>query len=277
MVRLPRRIWLQLAILAAVTLIAGGVMAFGFVNVPALMGIGRYNVTLQLPASGGLYPTSVVTYRGSEIGRVTSIDVTPDGVRANLKLQSSTKIPSDVSAAVHSRSAVGEQFVELTPKEGDDTSRPLGDGDVIPVGSTQIRPISVACWTPPTERCRRSRTTISRPWSTKPTRRSRDSAGTVPHRRRIDVARERCSQEPGFDHPSHRPVTSGAQLPSADGGFDRRVGGSDVVGHRAAEGARHRLRRSAQYRRPRARRGHSTVRPGRSCPSCASGQSGQPR
>ena len=65
MLRLPRRIWIQLAIMAAVTLIAGGVMAFGFVNVPALVGIGRYNVTLQLPASGGLYPTSVVTYRGS--------------------------------------------------------------------------------------------------------------------------------------------------------------------------------------------------------------------
>ena len=57
-----------------------------------------------------------------------------------MKLQSSTKIPSDVSAAVHSRSAVGEQFVELTPKDGDDTSRPLGDGDVIPVGSTEIPP-----------------------------------------------------------------------------------------------------------------------------------------
>ena len=117
MLRLPRTVWIQLAILAAVTVIACGVMAFGFVNVPALLGIGRYNVTLELPASGGLYPTSVVTYRGSEIGRVTSIDVTRDGVRAVLKLDSSTPVPSDVSAAVHSRSAVGEQFVELTPRE----------------------------------------------------------------------------------------------------------------------------------------------------------------
>ena len=74
-------------------------MAFGFVKVPALLGIGRYNVTVELPASGGLYPTSVVTYRGSEIGRVTSIDVTPDGVRAVLKLDSSTPVPSDVYAA----------------------------------------------------------------------------------------------------------------------------------------------------------------------------------
>lgn len=140
MVRLPRRIWIQLAILAVVTLVSGSVMAFGFVNVPALLGIGRYNVTLDLPSSGGLYPTSVVTYRGSEIGRVTSIDVTPDGVRAILKLQSSTKIPSDVSAAVHSRSAVGEQFVELSPRSESDDSRPLRDGDVIPVERTQVPP-----------------------------------------------------------------------------------------------------------------------------------------
>jgi phospholipid/cholesterol/gamma-HCH transport system substrate-binding protein len=141
MVRLPRRIWIQLGILALVTVIAVSVMAFGFVNVPALVGIGRYNVTLDLPQSGGLYPSSVVTYRGSEIGRVTSIAVTPDGVRAVLKLQSSTKVPSDVTAAVHSRSAVGEQFVELSPRGGDgDKTRPLGDGDVIPVGSTEIPP-----------------------------------------------------------------------------------------------------------------------------------------
>ena len=141
MVRLPRSVWIQLAIMAVVTVIAGGVMAFGFVNLPALVGIGRYDVTLELPQSGGLYRSSVVTYRGYEIGRVKSIDVTPDGIRAVLKLDSSTKIPSDVTAAVHSRSAVGEQFVELSAQgSDDDSSRPLRDGDVIPVGRTQIPP-----------------------------------------------------------------------------------------------------------------------------------------
>ena len=68
-------------------------MAFGFVKVPALLGIGRYTVTVDLPASGGLYPTSVVTYRGTEIGRVTSVDVTRDGVRAVLKLDSRQRFP----------------------------------------------------------------------------------------------------------------------------------------------------------------------------------------
>ena len=57
-----------------------------------------------------------MTYRGTEIGRVKSVDVTRDGVRAVLTLDSDTKVPADVTAAVHSRSAIGEQFVELTPQ-----------------------------------------------------------------------------------------------------------------------------------------------------------------
>ena len=181
MVRLPRSVWIQLAILALVTVIAGGVMAFGFVNVPALVGIGRYNVTLELPSSGGLYPTSVVTYRGSEIGRVTSIDVTPDGVRAVLKLESSTKIPSDVSAAVHSRSAVGEQFVELSPQGETTTNRSrCATAMSFPSAGRRFRRTSVACSTPRTELCRRSRRTTCAPWSTKRTRRSPVSARNCP-------------------------------------------------------------------------------------------------
>ena len=138
--RLSRRIWTQLAILASVTVISAAVMAFGFVKVPALLGVGRYTVTVDLPASGGLYPTSVVNYRGSEIGSVKSVDVTENGVRATLSLKSAIAIPRDVSAAVHSRSAVGEQFLELTPHSGtvSDTGPKLRDGDVIAVGRTQI-------------------------------------------------------------------------------------------------------------------------------------------
>jgi phospholipid/cholesterol/gamma-HCH transport system substrate-binding protein len=130
-------VWTQLGILAAITVIAVGVMAFGFVKIPGLLGIGRYTVTVELPASGGLYPTSVVTYRGSEIGRVKSVDVTRDRVRAVLTLNSDTPVPADASAAVHSRSAVGEQFIELTPGAAATAAR-LRDGDVIPVGKVQI-------------------------------------------------------------------------------------------------------------------------------------------
>jgi phospholipid/cholesterol/gamma-HCH transport system substrate-binding protein len=138
--RLSRRIWTQLAILATVTVVAVAVMAFGFVKVPTLLGVGRYTVLVDLPASGGLYPTSVVNYRGSEVGSVKSVDVTRDGVRAVLSLDSDIAIPSNVTAAVHSRSAVGEQFLELTPHAdmATDTGPKLRDGDVIPVGRAQI-------------------------------------------------------------------------------------------------------------------------------------------
>src|ERR1700721_4806180 len=101
--RLSRGVWTQLAILASVTVISAAVMAFGFVKVPALLGIGRYTVKVALPASGGLYPTSVVTYRGSEIGSVKSVDVTQNGVQAVLSLKSDIAIPPAVPAACTSR------------------------------------------------------------------------------------------------------------------------------------------------------------------------------
>ena len=138
MVRLTRTVWIQLAILTVVTVVAGSIMAFGFVKIPALLGIGRYTVTVDMPAAGGLYPTSVVTYRGTEVGRVRSVDVTGTGVRAVLTMNSNTPVPGDVSANVHSRSAVGEQFLELTPTPGADDAQSLRNGDVIPAGRVQI-------------------------------------------------------------------------------------------------------------------------------------------
>ncbi|MEI7916118.1 MAG: MlaD family protein, partial [Mycobacteriaceae bacterium] len=109
------------------------------VKVPALLGIGRYTVTVDMAHTGGLYPTSVVTYRGTEIGRVRSVDVTADGVRAVLTLNSAIAVPGDVTAAVHSRSAVGEQFLELMPQNGSDT-RTLRNGDVIPAVRVSVPP-----------------------------------------------------------------------------------------------------------------------------------------
>lgn len=139
--RLSRTVWIQLAILGAVTVIACSDMAFGFVHVPALLGYGRYTVTVELPESGGIYPTSVVTYRGTEVGRVKAVDVTADGVRAELNLDSSIKVPADVSAAVHSRSAVGEQFIELIPAPVQSDAGPaLHGGATIPVAKVRIPP-----------------------------------------------------------------------------------------------------------------------------------------
>lgn len=141
MLRLNRRTWIKLAVLTLVTAVSCGAMAFNYMKLPAtLFGIGEYNVTVDLPQSGGLYQNSVVTYRGTDVGQVKSVDVTATGVRAVLAMRSGVKVPAAVQASVHSRSAVGEQYIELTPQPDQDGehSRSLRAGDVIPAGHVDV-------------------------------------------------------------------------------------------------------------------------------------------
>ena len=65
-----------------------------------------------------MYPRGNVTYRGTEVGEVKSVQLTDTGVAAVLSLKSDIKIPSDLEAEVHSLSAIGEQYVELLPRSG---------------------------------------------------------------------------------------------------------------------------------------------------------------
>ncbi|WP_372517570.1 MCE family protein [Mycobacterium florentinum] len=125
---------IRLVALAAITLVATLIMTLGYIRLPELQfGAGRYQVALDLPDSGGLYSRANVTYRGTEVGEVKSIRLTGNGVQAVLSLKSSIPIPSDLVAEVHSQTALGEQYVDLLPRNN--TSRPLRNGDVIAQGS----------------------------------------------------------------------------------------------------------------------------------------------
>ncbi|MGV0834365.1 MCE family protein [Mycolicibacterium thermoresistibile] len=136
---LNRRIRIQLAIFLAVSLIGGAVMVFGYMKAPGnYFGIGRYTVTVELPAAAGLYPTGNVSYRGTNVGRVADVRLTDSGVEAVLSINKGLDIPSDVDAEVHSVSAIGEQYVALLPRSAD--SPPLRDGDVIPQDRTSVPP-----------------------------------------------------------------------------------------------------------------------------------------
>lgn len=137
---LHRRNKIQLAIFTVVALVFGAIMVFGYMRLPAkLFDVGQYTITLQLAQAGGLYPTGNVTYRGTEVGRVQSVQLRPGGgVEAELTLRSDIDIPSDLRAEVHSQSAIGEQYVEFLPRN--DTSPPLRAGDVISVEDTFVPP-----------------------------------------------------------------------------------------------------------------------------------------
>jgi phospholipid/cholesterol/gamma-HCH transport system substrate-binding protein len=133
---LTRFVRIQLIIFSILTVIGLVVMSTRYVGLPAMMGIGRYSVTVQLPTTGGLYPHANVTYRGTTVGEVQAVALTPDGVDADLSIESGVDIPADVDAQVKSVSAVGEQYVDLVPADGGGAS--LQNGDVIPVDRTSV-------------------------------------------------------------------------------------------------------------------------------------------
>src|SRR6476660_3111395 len=115
--RLPRSILIKLAVFAVISLLAACAMAFGFIRLPVMFGIGRYTVAMELQRSGGLYPSANVTYRGTNVGKVESVQSGDRGiVRAVLSLRSGIDIPSNLQAEVHSQSAIGEQYVALLPR-----------------------------------------------------------------------------------------------------------------------------------------------------------------
>lgn len=93
-----------------------------------------YTVSVQLKESGGLFERGEVTYRGFTVGRVSSLDFRTDGVVARLKIRDKWKIPSDLEAEVHNRSAVGEQYIDLVPRT--DSGPYLHDGSVIATADT---------------------------------------------------------------------------------------------------------------------------------------------
>jgi phospholipid/cholesterol/gamma-HCH transport system substrate-binding protein len=103
----------QLILFTVLTVIALLSLGWYYARIPSLVGIGQYTLKADLPASGGLYRTANVTYRGITIGKVTDVEPTEHGAQATMSISSNYKIPIDASANVHSVSAVGEQYLDL--------------------------------------------------------------------------------------------------------------------------------------------------------------------
>jgi phospholipid/cholesterol/gamma-HCH transport system substrate-binding protein len=127
----------QLAIFGVVTVITVAIMAIFYLRLPAELGVGTYHVTADFVAGGGLYKNANVTYRGVEVGRVDSVGLNPHGVDAVMRLNSGTGVPSNVTAAVKSVSAIGEQYIDLVPPEHP-TATKLHNGSRIDRDNTRI-------------------------------------------------------------------------------------------------------------------------------------------
>ncbi|MCV7411013.1 mammalian cell entry protein [Mycobacterium florentinum] len=128
---------IQLWIFAVITAITLTIMAIFYLRLPATFGIGTYLTSADFVAGGGLYKNANVTYRGVAVGRVESVGLNPNGVTAEMRLNSGTSIPSNVTATVKSVSAVGEQYIDLVPPK-DPASTMLHNGSRIERANTRI-------------------------------------------------------------------------------------------------------------------------------------------
>lgn len=137
---LTRFIWRQLITFGILTAVTAVALGWYYLRIPDAMGIGQYTLNADLPASGGLYRTANVTYRGETIGKVTAVEPSETGARVTMSIGNRYKIPVDVSANVHSVSAVGEQYLDLV-SEGN-PGRYFSPGQTITKGSvpTEIGP-----------------------------------------------------------------------------------------------------------------------------------------
>src|SRR6201997_2944001 len=130
---LPPFIMRHLILFGILTVVSILVLGLYYLQIPSLVGIGRYELKAELPASGGLYPTANVTYRGITIGKVTDVEPTERGAEATMSIDSNYKIPIDAVANVHSVSAVGEQYLDLVSTGN--PSQTFAEGQTITKGT----------------------------------------------------------------------------------------------------------------------------------------------
>lgn len=76
-----------------------------------------YPLSVLLPESGGLLASQEVTMTGRAVGRITEVALDGEGVRVTFELEADERVPHAVDAVVLRRSAVGEQALDLRPRE----------------------------------------------------------------------------------------------------------------------------------------------------------------
>jgi len=135
-VRIKPRLAVNLLAVLALGIVTVGWVVFRLVG-PGTVG-DPMRVVADFASSGGVYTDQEVTYRGVLVGRVGELVLNDDGVDIELVIDPEWRgdIPLGVLAKVQSKSAVGEQFVNLVPES--QAGEILTDGDVIPRSRTRL-------------------------------------------------------------------------------------------------------------------------------------------
>ena len=134
--RMTRRLFINLVTVVVLSIV---MVTWVVTQIIGSGGVGApFRVVADFASSGGVFTNQEVTYRGVLVGRVGQLALNDDGVDIELLIDPewSGKIPDGVTARVQSKSAVGEQFVNLTPSGASEGT--LEDGDLIARDATEL-------------------------------------------------------------------------------------------------------------------------------------------
>ncbi|WP_059021254.1 MCE family protein [Mycobacterium sp. M26] len=120
-----------IAVVLALTLVAGAVVAVRTVD-----RMDRTDVVAYFENSTALFPGDDVRILGVPVGRVTSVEPQPDGVKISFWFDRRYKVPADAKAAILSPMLVTGRAIQLTPVYTDGPA--LKDGAVIPRDRTAV-------------------------------------------------------------------------------------------------------------------------------------------
>src|SRR5699024_5345006 len=132
---LTRLVKFQLIAFVLIAVLGIVYVGANYARLPNLLGFGQYTVHMRLDEPGGIFPNAEVTYRGTPVGRVGDMRLTPDGLEVDLEIDDGgPDIPASTKAVVANRSAIGEQYVDFQPNNDDGPY--LHDGSTIPAEHT---------------------------------------------------------------------------------------------------------------------------------------------
>lgn len=136
-----------LLVVLAMALSGCGINGFsGLYSTPlpggADLGDDPYHVTVQFHDVLDLVPQSSVQVNDVPVGKVQTIDLSPDGRMALVRIavNGNVRLPANASAQLRQSSLLGEKFVELAQPAGQPPAGRLGEGAVIPIDRTNRNP-----------------------------------------------------------------------------------------------------------------------------------------
>lgn len=126
----------NLAIAAVLIVIPTGFMVFQFWLAGGLSGLSdTYEIKAVVPTAGGLASNARVTMAGAEVGKTGGVEVRGSHaiVTLHIKDKDVVPIPADSTISLRARTALNENYVEITPGRSRQT---LKSGSLIPVSQS---------------------------------------------------------------------------------------------------------------------------------------------